>query len=133
MAAKVSRAVIIAAGMGSRLGPYTEERPKCMVEVAGRSIMGHQRAALSAHGVEDLHIVRGYLADRLIVEGATYYNNFLYKDNNILHSLMCAREALDRAVLITYSDIVYTEQVVGALLEAQGGGRVRMRGARRIR
>ena len=53
------KAIIIAAGMGSRLEHHTTERPKCMVEVQGRSILSYQLEALAAHGVEDLHIVRG--------------------------------------------------------------------------
>ena len=114
------RCIIIAAGMGSRLEHYTAERPKCMVQVGGRSILDHQLEALRANGVDDLHIVRGYLADRLVVEGATYWANEEYRDNNILHSLFRAREAMRGAFLSTYSDIVYEASVVERLLESEG-------------
>ena len=110
------RALIIAAGRGSRLEHFTDERPKCMVEVAGSSILNHQLRALRAHGVEDLHIIRGYLADRLVVPGAHYHANPDWERNNILHSLFCAEEAFVGPCLTSYSDIVYTKEVVGAAL-----------------
>ena len=113
------RCIIIAAGMGSRLEHYTDERPKCMVEVGGRSILDHQLEALRANGVDDLHIVRGYLADRLVVPGATYWANEEYRENNILHSLFRAKEAMEGAFLSTYSDIVYEASVVERLLESE--------------
>lgn len=110
------RAIIIAAGMGSRLEHHTDERPKCMVEIGGRSILSFMLEAFAANGVEDLHIVRGYLADRLTVDGATYWENPDYRNNNILLSLFCAEPAMEGPFLTTYSDIVYGPEVVEKLL-----------------
>ncbi len=110
------KAIIIAAGLGSRLEHYTDERPKCMVDVGGRSILSYQLEALADNGVDDIHIVRGYLADRLVVDGASYHENPDYHANNILLSLFCAEAAMDGAFVSTYSDIVYTPQVVEQLL-----------------
>ena len=110
------KAIIIAAGMGSRLEHHTDDKPKCMVEVSGRSILSHQLDALRAHGVDELHIIRGYLAEKLVVEGATYWANEDFRNNNILFSLFCAEDAINGAFLSTYSDIVYTADVVEALM-----------------
>jgi choline kinase len=112
------KAIIIAAGMGSRLEHHTTERPKCMVEVQGRSILSYQLEALAAHDVTDLHVVRGYLSERLVVPGATYYENANFKNNNILHSLFFAEAAMDGPFISTYSDIVYREEVVRAVVES---------------
>lgn len=112
----MDRVIIIAAGMGSRLEHFTDERPKCMVQIGGKSILDHQLSALRASGIDDIHIVRGYLAERLTVEGATYHLNADYERNNILESLFCAREALEGPLLTTYSDIVYTAEVVEKLV-----------------
>lgn len=113
----IDRAIIIAAGMGSRLEHFTDEKPKCMVEIAGRSILSYQLEALRSAGVDDLHIVRGYLADELVVPGATYHENPDYAQNNILQSLFCAADAIEGGLLTTYSDIVYTPEVVRAAVE----------------
>jgi choline kinase len=106
------KAIIIAAGLGSRLEHYTDHKPKCMVDVGGRSILSYQLEAFAQNGVDDIHIVRGYLADKLVVDGATYHENPDYESNNILLSLFCAEEAMDGPFLSTYSDIVYTTEVV---------------------
>ena len=112
----MNKVIIIAAGMGSRLEHHTDERPKCMVEIGGKSILAHQLHALRAHGVDDVHIVRGYLADRLVVDGATYSLNDDYQNNNILFSLMYARDEMANGFVSTYSDIVYTPEVVEKLV-----------------
>ncbi len=112
------RAIIIAAGMGRRLEHHTAERPKCMVTVGGRSILDHQLHALRANGVDDIHIIRGYLAELLVVDGATYHHNPDFRRNNILHSLFCADDAMEGPLLTTYSDIVFTPEVVRAALDA---------------
>lgn len=106
------RAIIIAAGLGSRLEHHTDERPKCMVEVGGRSILSYQLDALRQNGVDDIHIVRGYLAERLVVQGATYHENPDFRQNNILASLFCAEDAIEGPLFTSYSDIVYTSDVV---------------------
>ena len=113
-------AIIIAAGRGSRLEHHTDDRPKCMVKVAGRSILDHQLDALEHNGIDDIHIIRGYLAEKLVVEGATYHANDNWENNNILHSLFCAESAMEGGFLSTYSDIVYTPKVVEAALEMPG-------------
>lgn len=117
------KAVIIAAGMGSRLEHHTTERPKCMVEVGGKSILDHQLHAFRENGIHDFHVIRGYLANRLMLpfqskESVTYYLNEDYKNNNILFSLMCAKETLNGPLLTTYSDIVYTPEVVEQLMNS---------------
>ncbi len=112
------KAIIIAAGMGSRLEHHTEDRPKCMVEVAGRSILDHQLDALRKNNVDDIHIIRGYLAEKLVVPGATYYENKDFRSNNILFSLFHAADAMNGPFLTTYSDIVYTADVVRAAINS---------------
>ena len=67
----MKKAVIVAAGRGRRLGPETDEIPKCMVRVGGRPILHRQVEALGAAGADDFVIVRGYLGDRIAAPGAT--------------------------------------------------------------
>ena len=110
------RAVIIAAGRGSRLGHHTDDRPKCLVEVGGTSILGRQLEAYRAHGVDDFHIIRGYRAHDIVVQGATYHANDDWERNNILASLFCAESALQGPLLASYSDILFSERTVAAAL-----------------
>lgn len=114
------KAIVTAAGLGSRLEHHTAERPKCMVEVAGRSILGHQLDALAANGISEIHIVRGYLGDRIVAPGATFHENHDFRRNNILLSLFCAESAMEGPFLSSYADILYGPEVVRAVLDAPG-------------
>ena len=114
----ITRAILIAAGRGKRLGAHTDEIPKCMVEVAGQPILGWVWNALSSVGVDELVVIRGYRGDvlepfvRSLVPDATFVDNPEWQTNNVLLSLACAR-ALPRSpdVPVTYSDIIFTPAV----------------------
>lgn len=114
------KAIIIAAGKGSRLEHHTVEKPKCMVSVGGKTILETQLHALKLYGLNDLHIIRGYLADRLTVDGATYHLNTNFENNNILFSLFYAESAMSGPFVSSYSDIVYRPSVVEKLIATEG-------------
>src|SRR6185436_2956190 len=61
----VTRAILIAAGRGKRLGAHTEEIPKCMVQVGRKPILGWVWDAFRAAGIEELVVIRGYRGDVL--------------------------------------------------------------------
>jgi choline kinase len=111
------RAILIAAGRGKRLGAHTDEVPKCMVDVGARTILGWVWKALSAVGVDELVVIRGYRGDVLepFVRGLTgnvqFVDNPEWQTNNVLLSLACARQFLDRPTYLSYSDIVFTPAV----------------------
>ena len=63
------RAVILAAGRGSRLHPYTENRPKCLMELGGMTLMERQLRALRGAGITDIVVVTGYRAEMLAPPG----------------------------------------------------------------
>lgn len=114
------RAIMIAAGRGRRLGPHTEEVPKCMVQVGRAPILGWQWKALAAAGITELVMIRGYLAEVLtafargLCPDVSFVDNLEWASNNVLLSLACARAALDQPVLLSYSDILFTPEVARA-------------------
>jgi len=116
----ITRAILIAAGRGKRLGPHTEDVPKCMVQVGARPILGWVWQAFRAAGIEELVVIRGYRGDvlerfvRELVPDATFVDNTAWQTNNVLLSLACARAYLDRPCLISYSDILFTPAVAQA-------------------
>lgn len=128
-AAAPTRAILIAAGRGRRLGPHTEEIPKCMVDVGGTPILGWVWRALAAVGVEELVVIRGYRGDvleafvhTLGIPRVTFVDNAEWQTNNVLLSLGKARAYLDRATYLTYSDIIFTPAVARAAADAARGG-----------
>lgn len=122
----IKRAIVIAAGRGKRLGPHTEEIPKCMVQVGSKPILGWIWDAFHRAGVEELVIIRGYRGDVLEqlarqlspAPRLTFVDNIDWKTNNILLSLACARSFLDAPCLMTYSDIIFTPAVARAAVES---------------
>lgn len=111
------RAVILAAGEGTRLRPYTDDRPKCLVPLGGRPLLEWQLDALARAGVEDVCVVTGYRSELVAERGLRTVRNPDYARTNMVASLMCARECLDGSddVLICYGDIVYEPRLVEAL------------------
>jgi choline kinase len=114
------KAIIVAAGMGRRLSPYTDDRPKTLVEINGRSILQRQVDAYRAAGIDEINIVRGYMKEKIAIPGARYFDNDEYRTNNILNSLFYAEPAMDGGFLFSYSDIVFRPEVVRTVIETEG-------------
>jgi choline kinase len=116
------RPVIIGAGRGSRLGPETASIPKTMVPVMGRPMLEWILEALGEAGFNkrDVVFVCGYAEDvvRARYPEFTFVRNADWENNNILHSLMCAREHLKDGFLSTYADIVYDGAIVDRLVSS---------------
>jgi L-glutamine-phosphate cytidylyltransferase len=112
--------IVIAAGRGLRMRPFTDERPKCMLPVNGQPLLSYTLRALRAAGCDRIVIVTGHLAGAIDAPGCTLVHNGDFEHNNILHSLMFARDAFDDDVLVTYSDIFVEPSVHHALASAPG-------------
>jgi choline kinase len=111
------RAIILAAGEGTRLRPHTLDRPKCLVPLAGRPLLDWQVDTLRSAGIDDITLVTGYRAETLVATGLRTIHNPRFADTNMVASLMCARSLFDGAddVLIAYGDILYERRVIEAL------------------
>ena len=116
------KAIIVAAGRGRRLGPETDDIPKCMVRVGARSILHRQLDALAAAGANDFVVVRGYHGDRISAPGRTlrFVDNLAWAENNILASLLYAEREMAEGFLFSYSDIVFAREHAHRLTETPG-------------
>ena len=117
----LSKAIILAAGVGSRLRPLTNGVPKCLLDVGGQTILDRQIDALAEAGVGDVVIVVGYLESRIrahLGSRARYIVNNRYEETNSLYSMWLAREELADGALILNSDVVVPRRVLGRLVEA---------------
>ncbi len=114
-----TKAIVLAAGLGSRLKGYTEELPKCMLEVSGRTILQRQINTFNNSGIEDIHIVRGYKREMIQYPDICYHDNEDYENTNMLATLLCARDAIQGNVLISYSDILFANHVVERVLQSE--------------
>jgi L-glutamine-phosphate cytidylyltransferase len=115
------RALILAAGRGSRLRQLGDERPKCLVELAGRPLIERQVAALRRGGIGEIGVVRGYRAEMLAFAGLSYFDNARWAQTNMVASLVTAAAWLRAGpVIVSYADIFYRAALVHSLSVADG-------------
>lgn len=118
------RAIILAAGQGSRLGALTADRPKCMVELRGKPLLHHQIEAMERCGVCDITVVCGYLADKVDTLGHRKRLNPRFADTNMVATLFCVEDLMNDDLVISYGDIVYSDAVLDTLIATKGDVRV---------
>ncbi|WP_143871774.1 NTP transferase domain-containing protein [Catenovulum sediminis] len=118
----MTRAVILAAGQGTRLRPYTNDKPKALVELFGKALIEHQLDTLKHLNIENVAVVTGYKAEQLVDYGYCYHNpNFA--SSNMVQSLFCAERFFERNadLLVCYGDIIYKPKVLESLLNDKRG------------
>jgi len=117
----IEHAILLSAGQGSRMLPLTAERPKCLIEFSGRSLLEWQVEMLARGGVKRIDVVTGFMTDMVDavitgiadsrVTGRSYFNPF-YKVADNLGSCWIAREAMKSDFLILNGDTLVSEEVV---------------------
>jgi len=112
------KAIILAAGEGSRLRPLTASQPKCLVELGGKSLLDWQIDALRQCGIRDIIVVRGYLADHIKRTDVTFYENLRYAVTNMVASLWCAAGEFTEDLVVSYADIIYNTDVLEPLVKS---------------
>jgi choline kinase len=117
----IEHAILLSAGQGSRLLPLTAERPKCLIDFSGRSLIAWQIEMLARAGVKRIDVVTGFMTDMLEahlaairdprVEIAIRFNPFFKVADN-LGSCWIAREAMRGDFLILNGDTLVSEEIV---------------------
>ena len=114
------RIIVLAAGEGSRLRPYTRDKPKCMVSVFGKPIIEYQLKVFEEFGIDDITVVTGYKSENINYPYINIIKNQKYKKTNMVYSLMCAKDLLngDDDVIITYGDIIFEKRIFKTIYNA---------------
>lgn len=113
------KAIILAAGQGTRLKKYTKNLPKGMLSFMGKTIIERQLEMYRKAGVETIIVVRGYAGDKIDYPGVKYYTNEDYANTNMVESLMAARKEFDDDVIVSYSDILFEERLLLGMMESK--------------
>lgn len=116
------QAIILAAGVGERLGAAAGGRPKCLLEMDGRTLLSRHIEFLRSYGIADVNVVTGYQEAMVIAEleklrcGASLFHNPDYRAGSVV-SLHAARAVLDsdEPVLLMDADVLYHPSILGAL------------------
>ncbi|HCM42326.1 MAG TPA: nucleotidyl transferase [Candidatus Omnitrophica bacterium] len=112
------RAIILAAGEGRRLRPYTVDRPKCMVEYRGKPLLDYQLGTMRRCGLNDILLIKGYCADSIKREGVKEAFNPRFDSTNMVYTFFCAEKYFDDDVVMSYGDIIYGKDILEPLLNS---------------
>lgn len=119
--------VILAAGVGSRLRPMTNDKPKCLVSVAGISILDYQLNAYRNAGIKEVYIIVGYEGSK-IKEHCKYIkdlnikiiNNEQYEETNNMYSLFLVKEYVyDKDFILNNADLAIHDNIVKMMVESE--------------
>jgi len=119
------KAVILAAGVGKRLWPVTQHRPKCLVEIGGRSLLYRYLRSLAEVGIPRADIVVGYKQE--MIRAAASSNSYGVRMNFLVNeqfhrgsisSLWVARTALDDDVIIMDADVLFHQEILRRLVQS---------------
>ena len=113
------KAIILAAGRGSRMKNLTDLKPKCLVEFRGKSLLDWQIDALKFAGIKEIGIVTGYKREQLLNRGLVEFHNPRWEGTQMVSSLACAEDWLqDEPCIVSYSDIFFEPEAVRLLIRS---------------
>jgi HAD superfamily hydrolase (TIGR01450 family) len=122
------KAVILAAGIGSRLRPITDKKPKTLIEVNGKAMLGYILDALQDSSIKEIGVCTGY-RESLIKEyccsnypqlSFSFFSNCEYAVTNNMYSLYLAKEFLDDDFLLMNADLVFSKSIIERLMMTTG-------------
>ena len=122
---KVKRAIIMAAGKGTRMRPVTLTTPKPLVKINGRRMIDTVIEALHKNGITEIYIVVGYLKEQFAVLTKEYNNitlieNPYYDTCNNISSLYVARNFIEDSIILDGDQIIYNEEILTPEFERSG-------------
>jgi len=121
---EIKKSVILAAGLGSRLKPLTDEVPKCLTEINGKPIIKQEIEILEKNCIQETVVVVGYMGDVVINKiGFRYRNmkisylwNKIYDETNTIYSAWLARKYLEDGAILIEGDTFFEEALVYKVL-----------------
>ncbi len=121
------KAILLAAGIGSRIRPLTDDKPKCLLEVNGRTILQNMLENVIAVGMTEVIVITGYLEEQIkayITEhfptlNVTYIRNEKYLDTNTGYSLMLTKDAVNGDSFIKFdADVIFEKEILQKLVDS---------------
>tara|TARA_Y100001958_G_C21142845_1_gene481077 strand:+ start:56 stop:835 length:780 start_codon:yes stop_codon:yes gene_type:complete len=113
------KAIILAAGMGTRMKHHTSNMPKGMVKILDRTLIARQISILRDQKIDKISIVTGYKSEKINYPNINFYHNENYENTNMVESLMCAKNEFDDDIIISYADLIFSKSLVSRLIKSE--------------
>ena len=112
------KAIILAAGRGSRLGNYTKELPKALVDINGKSLIQRQIDLLRKNDIRKIIVITGFNPEKFNLENVSYIEDVNFDKHEQLGSLIAASSELSEDVLVIFGDILFHEKIIKQILSS---------------
>ena len=113
------KAIILAAGEGKRLRPLTNNTPKCLVNLFGKSLLQWQIETFRSCQIDDISVVTGYRSKLVDLPGLKFFQNKKFETTNMVESLFCASQELSEQTIVSYGDIIFEKKVLDKLIQSK--------------
>lgn len=110
--------IIAAAGFEKQLLPLIEDKPKCLLDIKGKTILERQITALNDCNIKNIALVRGYKKEAITLPNIRYYDNDQYEQTGDLYSLFCAESEMKGRTIILYGDVIFDVSILEKLLKS---------------
>ena len=111
------KAIILAAGSGTRISKDFPELPKALIQVNNNSIISRQISTFKKNGIDEIIVITSTFKEKFSTSDVTYVDDQKFEEHDILGSLMEAREHIFGDVIITYSDIIFEDLILKNILQ----------------
>ena len=113
--------IIIAAGSSTRLGKETKDVPKGLLKINDKSIIEIQLELFKKNQLFDITIITGPDKQKFELKNVNYIHDGEFQNHDVLGSLMASKLIMNDDILISYSDIVFDENILQSMLDYKGG------------
>ncbi len=113
-------AIVLAASRGSELHELTHDKPKVMISIGGKTLLGRLMEGLKKVGINKSTVIAGYEADAINLPDIDKCINKDYESGDELQTLICAQDKFSDEMLILYSDLLFREYILRDLIESGG-------------
>ena len=108
--------VVLAASRGAALGDFTTSRPKCLIDIRGRTLLHRLLETLGEAGVHDVTVVRGFGREQVAPNGFRVVDNPDFAQTGEAASLACAMPGLTGEIVVSYGDVLFKRYILDGLL-----------------
>jgi len=118
----MTQAIILAAGNGRRLYPYTKDKPKCLIQMGTKSLIEHQIDTLKTAGIDEIIVVTGHKSKMVktrLGSKVKYVYNRKFATTNNLYSLWCATPYIKGDFIVSMADSIFHQGIIQKLLSSK--------------